>query len=122
MARQAPVLRDLSTGRVSEAMRPAPMPISTETTLLLALDSHLRADRQTDFPVVDPDGRVVGTLSFGSAAKVGGDDPTRRADEAMTPWQRIWCHRTCRSTGRSRRSPGAGRRWSSTPTGDSSVV
>jgi Zn-dependent protease len=89
VARQAPVLRDLSTGRVSEAMRPAPMPIPVETTLLTALDSHLRGDRETEFPVVDPDGRVVGTLSFGSAAKVGGDDPTRRAADAMTPFERI---------------------------------
>ena len=70
-------------------MRPAPMPIPAATSLLEALDTHLRADRQTEFPVVDTDGRVTGTLSFASAAKLGGQDPTRRADEAMTPFERI---------------------------------
>ena len=89
VARQSPVLRDLSTGRVSEAMRPPPMPLPAATSLLQALDSHLRGDRATEFPVVDPEGRVTGTLSFASAAKLGGEDPTRRVDEAMTPFDRI---------------------------------
>lgn len=89
VTKQAPILRDLSTGRVSEAMSPPPTPIPVDATLLHALETHLRADRSTEFPVVDGYGRVVGSLSFSTAAKIGGSDPTRGVREAMTPLERM---------------------------------
>jgi len=89
VTKQAPLLRDLSGGRVSEAMGPPPPPISPESTLLQVLDSHLREDRRTDFPVVDPQGRVVGSLSFATAAKIGQRDPMKSVGEAMTPRARM---------------------------------
>jgi Zn-dependent protease/CBS domain-containing protein len=85
VSKQAPILRDLSTGQVSEAMSPPPAPIPVDATLLHALETHLREDRSTEFPVVDGSGRVVGSLSFSTAAKIGGSDPTRGVREAMTP-------------------------------------
>jgi Zn-dependent protease/CBS domain-containing protein len=89
VSKQAPILRDLSTGKVSEAMSPPPAPIPVDATLLHALETHLREDRSTEFPVVDGSGRVVGSLSFSTAAKIGGSDPTRGIREAMTPPQQM---------------------------------
>ena len=85
VSKQAPILRDLSEGKASEAMSPPPPPILAESTLLHALESHLREDRSTEFPVVDGQGRVIGSLSFATAAKIGRRDPTRGVREAMTP-------------------------------------
>ena len=89
VGKQAPVLRDLSSGTVSEAMGPAPPPIPADATLLHALETHLRADRLTEFPVVDGSDRVVGSLSFSDASKLGAKDPTRGVGEAMTPPERM---------------------------------
>jgi Zn-dependent protease/CBS domain-containing protein len=89
VAKQAPVLEALSRGRVSEAMSPPPAPIPADATLLHALETHLRADPSTEFPVVDGFGRVLGSLSFTTAAKIGGSDPTRGVREAMTPRERM---------------------------------
>lgn len=89
VVKQAPVLQALSGGRVSEAMSPPPAPIPADATLLHALETHLRADRSTEFPVVDAFGRVLGSLSFSTAAKVGGSDPTRGVREAMTPREQM---------------------------------
>jgi CBS domain-containing protein len=89
VSKQAPILRDLSTGQASEAMSPPPAPIPVDATLLHALETHLRQDRSTEFPVVDGSGRVVGSLSFSTAAKIGGSDPTREVREAMTPLERL---------------------------------
>jgi Zn-dependent protease len=87
--RQAPVLRDLSTGQVAEAMTPPPTPIPADATLLHALETHLRENHSTEFPVVDGSGHVVGSLSFPTAAKIGGSDPTRGVREAMTRREQI---------------------------------
>ena len=89
VGKQSPVLRDLSEGRVADAMGPPPPPIPAEATLLHALETHLRADRSTEFPVVDGNGHVIGSLSFSTAAKVGGSDPTRGVRDAMTPPERM---------------------------------
>jgi Zn-dependent protease/CBS domain-containing protein len=89
VSKQAPVLRDLSDGRVSEAMSPAPVPIPADVTLLHVLETHLREDRSTEFPVVDGQGRVIGSLSFSTAAKIGGSDPTKGVREAMTPREQM---------------------------------
>jgi CBS domain-containing protein len=70
-------------------MGPPPPPIPAEATLLHALETHLRADRSTEFPVVDGDGRVIGSLSFATAAKIGGSDPTRGVRDAMTSPERM---------------------------------
>jgi Zn-dependent protease len=88
VARQAPLLERLSRGTVADAMRPPPAPIPADATLLQALDTHLRDDRSTEFPVVDAYGTVLGSLSFAMAAKIGGSDPTRRVTDAMTPRDR----------------------------------
>jgi len=85
VGKQAPILRDLSEGQVSEAMSPPPPPIPADRTLLHALETHLREDRSTEFPVVDGQGRVIGSLSFATAAKIGKSDPTRGVRDAMTP-------------------------------------
>jgi Zn-dependent protease/CBS domain-containing protein len=89
VSKQAPILRDLATGKVSEAMSPPPAPIPVDATLLHVLETHLRADRSTEFPVVDGGGRVVGSLSFATAAKIGRSDPTRGVREAMTTPKQI---------------------------------
>jgi Zn-dependent protease/CBS domain-containing protein len=89
VGKQSPILHDLSRGVVSEAMGPAPPPISADVTLLHALETHLRADRVTEFPVVEGFGRLIGSLSFSMAAKVGGSDPTRGVRTAMTPRERM---------------------------------
>jgi Zn-dependent protease len=89
VGKQSPILRDLSRGLVSDAMGPPPPPIPWDATLLHALETHLRADRSTEFPVVDGNGRVIGTLSFSTAAKIGGSDPTRGVRDAMTPPGRL---------------------------------
>ncbi len=89
VSKQAPILRDLSEGQVSQAMSPPPPPIAADITLLHALESHLREDRSTEFPVVDGQGRVIGSLSFATAAKIGGRDPTRGVREAMTPREQM---------------------------------
>jgi Zn-dependent protease len=87
--RQSPILRDLSQGRVSEAMGAPPPPIPADVTLLHALETHLRADRSTEFPVTDGVGHVIGSLSFSTAARIGKRDPTRGVRDAMTPSERI---------------------------------
>ena len=89
VSKQAPILRDLSEGQVSKAMSPPPPPILADSTLLHALESHLREDRSTEFPVVDGQGHVIGSLSFATAAKIGGRDPTRGVREAMTPREQM---------------------------------
>jgi Zn-dependent protease/CBS domain-containing protein len=89
VVRQVPLLRQLARGLVAEAMRERPQPIPAGDTLLNALETHLRNDRSTEFPVVDAGGRLVGTLSFQDAAKVGRKDPMRAVSEAMTPLDRV---------------------------------
>ena len=103
VSKQAPILRDLSEGQVSEAMSPPPPPILAESTLLHALESHLREDRSTEFPVVDGQGRVIGSLSFATAAKIGRRDPTRGVREAMTPREHMrWVRPDLASRSRTR--------------------
>jgi hypothetical protein len=43
----------------------------------------------TEFPVVEGFGRLIGSLSFSMAAKVGGSDPTRGVRTAMTSRERM---------------------------------
>src|SRR5919109_1105571 len=83
VARQVPLLRQLTTGSVVEVMRPPPAPIRADATLLEALESHLRSEPDRVFPVIDGSGRLIGGLDFDSAAKVGKADPMRLVSEAM---------------------------------------
>ena len=81
-------LRDrLAEGTVADVMRPAPSAIPATMPLVDALDRYLRGtDGPTDgkvFPVVDA-GKVIGTVSMGSARKVGGRDPMRPVRDGMT--------------------------------------
>jgi Zn-dependent protease len=89
VARQVPLLRQLARGIVAEAMREPPEPVPAGDTLLNALETHLRDDRSTEFPVVDASGSLVGSLSFQDAAKVGRKDPMRPVADAMTPRDRV---------------------------------
>jgi Zn-dependent protease len=87
--RQVPLLRQLTEGRVADAMRPPPAPISADATLLDALESHLRAQPDRVHPVADGVGRMIGGLDFDSAAKVGKADPMRRVSDAMIAPERL---------------------------------
>jgi Zn-dependent protease len=78
------LLARLATGRVADAMRPAPPSVSADLTLSEALDRYLRGGHAESFPVVDA-GRVIGTLSLDGSRKVGGRDPMRRVREGTTP-------------------------------------
>ena len=89
VARQVPLLRQLARGTVAEAMRPPPTAILADDTLLNALETHLRADPSTDFPVADATDRLVGSLSFNDAARIGRKDPMRRVADAMVPRDRV---------------------------------
>jgi len=52
--------------------------------IVSALDRWLRENPERSFPVVDA-GRVVGTVSMGSARKVGSRDPLRPVRDGMAP-------------------------------------
>jgi Zn-dependent protease len=78
-------IRDqLARGTVADAMRPPPDTIAADTSLVEALDSSLRGAGDRAFPVIDA-GRLVGTVSFESARKVGARDPVRPVRDALIP-------------------------------------
>lgn len=89
VVRQVPFLRRLAQGRVVEAMRPPPPPIEMSSTLLDALESHIRTQPSRLFPVLDGSGRLGGAIDFESAAKVGRNDPMRPVADAMIPFARL---------------------------------
>jgi Zn-dependent protease len=89
VVRQVPVLRKLATGTAAQAMGSPLEPIGPDRTLVDALETHLRREPSAEFPVVGADGRLVGALSFDSAAKVGRRDPMRPVSDAMLPRERI---------------------------------
>lgn len=75
----------LAKGTAEDAMRPAPVTVPADMTLTQVLDHALRADPEGAFPVVEPDGRVIGTISMESARRVGSRDPMRPARDATIP-------------------------------------
>jgi Zn-dependent protease len=78
------VVRDaLAAGTAGDAMQPSPPPVAADLSLSEALDRFLRGHEEESFPVVDGHGRLAGMISFGSARKVGGDDPLRPVRDAM---------------------------------------
>jgi len=79
-------LRDqLAKGRVRDAMRPAPPAVPAEMSLSQALDHVLRGTSDEGFPVVERDGRVIGTVTMRSARRMGGRDPMRPVRDALIP-------------------------------------
>jgi CBS domain-containing protein len=88
LAAQTQVRDELKSGRVGDAMGPAPTSISGTMTLSQALDLYLRGRHDLAFPVVEG-GRVVGVVSFASARKVGARDPLRPVRDGMTPLDEV---------------------------------
>jgi hypothetical protein len=64
-------------------MRPPPATVPADLPLTQTLDHFLRGTDEA-FPVVDQ-GRVLGTISMASARKVGSQDPSRPARDAIAP-------------------------------------
>ena len=116
VGKQSPILQDLSRGIVSEAMGPAPPPISADVTLLHALETHLRADRVTEFPVVDgvrPPDRVAVVLEGGEGRRERPDPRGPDGDDAAGADAGGTTGPAPRSSDRMdrRRRSSAGRRW-----------
>jgi Zn-dependent protease len=79
-------LRDqLAKGRVEDAMTAPPPTVPADMTLTQALDHVLRAAPTEAFPVVDTDGRVLGTVSMSSARRPGTRNPMRPVRDALIP-------------------------------------
>jgi Zn-dependent protease len=79
-------LRDqLAKGTAADAMHAPPPAVPADMTLAQALDHFLRAHPTESFPVVDFSGRVIGTVSMGSARGLGARDPMRPVRDAMIP-------------------------------------
>jgi CBS domain-containing protein len=57
-------------------------------SLTEALDGFLRGHENAVFPVAEGD-RIVGLLTFESAATIGKDDPLRPVREAMLPLRSV---------------------------------
>jgi Zn-dependent protease/predicted transcriptional regulator len=79
---------ELGRGRARDAMREPSTPVPADMTLSQALDLHLRDHDGQVMPVVDQ-GRVIGTVSFESARKVGARNPMRPVRDGMSPLDRI---------------------------------
>jgi Zn-dependent protease/CBS domain-containing protein len=75
----------LMKGRVLDAMRPAPPTVPATMSLAEALDHVLRGTVGETFPVVDEDGRVIGSVSMESARRLGARDPLRPVRDALIP-------------------------------------
>lgn len=79
-------LRDqLAKGTAADAMRSVPPSVPADMTLTQTLDHVLRANPDRSYPVVAPDGVVLGTISMASARRVGARDPMRPARDALIP-------------------------------------
>ena len=84
MERRIEVRDQLIGGTAADAMRPTPVTLPADMTLVEALDTHLRSADGRSFPVVDQ-GKLVGAVSIESARRVGGRDPMRPVRDGMTP-------------------------------------
>ena len=79
----------LASATVADAMDPPPPAVPAELSLSETLHRYLRGHEQEAFPVIEPDGRVIGMISFNSARALGAQDPLRPAREAMIPLERV---------------------------------
>jgi Zn-dependent protease len=83
-------VRDALTGGTArDAMEAAPRTVPADMSLSEALDRFLRGHEGESFPVVDARGRLEGMISFGSARKIGGEDPLRPVRDAMVSLEEI---------------------------------
>jgi Zn-dependent protease len=80
----------LAGATAGDAMTPPPTPIAADLSLSQALDAHLRAHPDRTFPVVEGT-RLVGLLTFETAARVGQHDPLRPVRAAMIPLGDVKC-------------------------------
>lgn len=87
ISKRRPLMEQLATGRVEEAMHAPPDAIPATTSLSQALDRWLRDNPSRSFPVVE-NGKVIGTVSISSARRVGGRDPLRPVRDGMAPLMR----------------------------------
>lgn len=79
----------LAGGTVADAMEPPPPSVPADLTLSETLDRFLRGRERDSFPVLEPDGRVIGLISFSSARDLGARDPLRPAREAIIPIEHV---------------------------------
>ncbi len=78
----------LSGATVGDAMSPPPSTIPAAMSLSECLDKYLRGREDQMFPVVEGN-RLIGLLTFKSAAGVGMYDPMKPAREAMVPLDQV---------------------------------
>ena len=82
---QTAIVDRLAGATVADAMDPPPPAVPAGLSLSETLDRYLRGHEGEAFPVIEPDGRVVGMISFNSARDLGARDPLRAAREALIP-------------------------------------
>lgn len=78
----------LAQGTVADAMGPPPPAVPADLSLSETLDRFLRGHEGEAFPVVE-DGRVIGMVSFSSAAGIGAQDPLRPVRDAVIPLEDV---------------------------------
>jgi Zn-dependent protease len=86
---QAGVADRLAAATVADAMDPPPPAVPADLSLSETLERYLRGHEEEAFPVVDPDGKVIGMISFGSSRDLGARDPLRPAREALIPLEHV---------------------------------
>ncbi len=79
----------LAGATVADAMEPPPPAVPADLSLSETLHRYLSGHEQEAFPVIEPDGRVIGMISFNSARDLGAHDPLRPAREALIPLERV---------------------------------
>jgi Zn-dependent protease len=79
----------LAGATVADAMDPPPPAVPADLSLSETLLRYLSGHEQEAFPVLEPDGRVIGMISFDSARDLGARDPLRPAREAVIPLDRV---------------------------------
>ncbi|MGZ5354195.1 MAG: M50 family metallopeptidase [Actinomycetota bacterium] len=82
---QLGIVDKLASATVADAMDPPPPVVPADLSLSEVLDRYLRGHEEEAFPVVEPDGRVIGLISFSSSRDLGARDPLRPAREAIIP-------------------------------------
>ncbi|MGH2636132.1 MAG: M50 family metallopeptidase [Actinomycetota bacterium] len=79
----------LASATVADAMDPPPPAVPADLSLSETLERYLRGHEEEAFPVIDPDGKVIGMISFGSSRDLGARDPLRPAREALIPLEHV---------------------------------
>ena len=84
MPQRLELIEQLGEATVADVMRPPPEPVPATMSLSEALDRVLGASPRGTYAVGDAD-RVVGTISFDDARRIGRRDPLRPVRDAMRP-------------------------------------